>query len=91
MPNHDCLANTCHEFASAQDGFVMTVKALRTIKEGEDISHSYTEPLDTLLARQTVLTMGKFFLVFLIILNSKSAKKNLKKIFKKSKKFEKKS
>ncbi len=62
MPNHDCLANTTHTFGSCQEGFVMTVKALRNIKSGEDITHSYAEPLNTVLARQTLLSMGKFFL-----------------------------
>ena len=61
MPNHDCLANTTHNFGSSKEGFVMTVTALRNIKAGEDITHSYTEPLNTVLARQTLLQMGKFF------------------------------
>ena len=61
MPNHDCLANTTHTFGNSKEGFVMTVKALRNIKAGEDITHSYSEPLNTVLARQTILQMGKFF------------------------------
>lgn len=63
MPNHDCLANTTHSFDTCQNGFVMTVKAVRNIKEGDDITHSYSEPLNTVLARQSILAMGKFFLV----------------------------
>lgn len=63
MPNHDCLSNTTHFFSSVKEGCVMTVRALRDIKEGEDITHSYSEPLNTVLARQTLLSMGKFFLV----------------------------
>ena len=66
MPNHDCLANTTHSFGNVKQGFVMTVKALRNIAKGEDITHSYTEPLDTVLARQTMLTMGKFFTVRIV-------------------------
>lgn len=62
MPNHDCLANTTHEFSSA-DGFAMTVKALTDIQENQDITHNYTEPLDPVLSRQGVLKMGKFFMV----------------------------
>ena len=61
MPNHDCLANTTHTFGSSKEGFVMTVKALRDIKAGEDITHSYAEPMNTVLSRQTILQMGKFF------------------------------
>ena len=61
MPNHDCLANTTHSFGNSKEGFVMNVNALRNIKAGEDITHSYTEPLNTVLARQTLLQMGKFF------------------------------
>ena len=63
MPNHDCVANTTHSFGNAEQGFVMTVKALRDINKGVDITHSYTEPLETVLARQTKLSMGKFFIV----------------------------
>ena len=61
MPNHDCLANTTHTFGSSKEDFAMTVKALRDIKAGEDITHSYAEPMNTVLARQTILQMGKFF------------------------------
>ena len=63
MPNHDCVANTTHSFGNVKQGLVMTVKALRDIAKGADITHSYTEPLDTVLARQTMLSMGKFFTV----------------------------
>ena len=55
------LANTTHTFGNSKEGFVMTVKALRDIKAGEDITHSYAEPMNTVLARQTILQMGKFF------------------------------
>ena len=63
MPNHDCLANTTHSFGNSKQGFTMTVKALRNINKGDDITHSYTEPLDNVLTRQTMLSMGKFFTV----------------------------
>lgn len=39
----------------------MTMRAVRRIRKGEDITHSYTEPLDTVLRRQSLLQMGKFF------------------------------
>lgn len=32
-------------------------------QEGEDITHSYTEPLDNIITRRTILKMGKFFQV----------------------------
>ena len=63
MPNHDCVSNTTHDFSTAEDGFVMTVKALRPIKSGEDITHSYTEPLDSIITRQSSVSLGKFFIV----------------------------
>ena len=73
MPNHDCLANTTHSFGTSDEGFVMTVKALRDIPKGSDITHSYTEPLDTVLSRQTTLAMGKFFTVSLEIFQFSTA------------------
>ena len=63
MPNHDCLANTTHDFSSVEEGFVMSVRALKDIKKDEDITHNYAEPLEPILSRQTLLTMGKFFAV----------------------------
>ena len=69
MPNHDCVANTTHSFGNVKQGLVMTVKALRDIAKGADITHSYTEPLDTVLARQTMLSMGKFFTVSQFAIN----------------------
>ena len=83
MPNHDCLANTTHSFGTAKEGFVMTVKALRDIPKGQDITHSYTEPLDTVLTRQTMLSMGKFFTVsYTFNSNSKSDRELLQKSWK---------
>ena len=61
IPNHDCIANTNHQFASLQDGFRMIVKAARDIKKGEEITHSYVEAQEPFLTRQEVLHKGKFF------------------------------
>ena len=41
----------------------MTVKAIKNIKKGDDITHNYAESLDPILTRQTILTLGKFFAV----------------------------
>jgi hypothetical protein len=40
----------------------MTVMATLPIRSGEDITHTYAEPLDTLLRRRSLLSVGKFFL-----------------------------
>ena len=61
IPNHDCIANTTHQFASLEDGFRMIVKAARDIKKGEEITHSYVEAQEPFLTRQELLNMGKFF------------------------------
>jgi len=61
IPNHDCIANTSHTFASIQDGFRMVVRAGREIKEGEEITHSYVDPQEPVLVRQELLHLGKFF------------------------------
>ena len=63
MPNHDCLANTTHDFSPIEKGCIMTVKAIKNIKKGEDITHNYAESLDPILSRQTLLKLGKFFTV----------------------------
>ncbi|XP_023325963.1 histone-lysine N-methyltransferase ASHR1 [Eurytemora carolleeae] len=39
----------------------MTVRASRNIEEGEDITHTYVDPLDPVLIRQELLNLGKFF------------------------------
>ena len=61
IPNHDCMANTTHTFASLEDSFRMTVTAARDIVKGEEITHSYVEAQEPFLARQELLKMGKFF------------------------------
>ena len=37
IPNHDCLANTVHQFCPLEEDFRMVVKAVRNIKAGEII------------------------------------------------------
>lgn len=61
IPNHDCVANTVHQFASLEEGFRMFVKASRDIKKGEEITHSYVDAQEPLLIRQELLNLGKFF------------------------------
>ena len=61
IPNHDCIANTVHQFSSLEDGFRMTVKANRDIKSGEEITHSYVDAQEPFLVRQELLRLGKFF------------------------------
>ena len=61
IPNHDCVANTVHQFASLDEGFRMFVKACRDIKKGEEITHSYVDAQEPLLIRQELLNLGKFF------------------------------
>jgi len=61
IPNHDCVANTVHQFGSLEDGFRMFVKASRDIKKGEEITHSYVDAQEPFLIRQELLNLGKFF------------------------------
>ena len=61
IPNHDCVANTTHTFASLEEGFRMRVTAARDIAAGEEITHSYVEAQEPFLTRQELLAMGKFF------------------------------
>ena len=43
------------------NGYKMTMRSVVKIPKGSDILHSYTEPLDTLLTRKSLLQVGKFF------------------------------
>ncbi|XP_040573772.1 SET domain-containing protein SmydA-8 isoform X1 [Lepeophtheirus salmonis] len=61
MPNHSCVSNCYHNFTCREEGFKMTMKAVVDIKEGDEITHSYTEPLDPIMRRQSLLKIGKFF------------------------------
>ena len=61
IPNHDCLANTVHQFCPLEEDFRMVVKAARNIKAGEDITHSYVDVQEPFLVRQELLRLGKFF------------------------------
>jgi hypothetical protein len=61
LPRHDCLNNTSSNIISSpNEGFVMTFKALRTIKEGEQVTVSYANPWSTVLERQLGFAMKKF-------------------------------
>ena len=40
----------------------MTMRSVTKIKKGEDITHSYSDPLDTVLQRRSLLRVGKFFI-----------------------------
>ncbi len=33
------------------------------VQAGDDITHSYTEPLDNVITRRSILKLGKFFQV----------------------------
>jgi len=61
MPSHSCVANATHDFTKRQDGFKMVMRSVVKIPKGADITHSYTEPLDSILTRKALLRMGKFF------------------------------
>lgn len=61
LPNHSCVANTLHTFHDKTQNYRMTVRAVTNITKGQDITHSYVEPLQTILVRQQILTLGKFF------------------------------
>ena len=39
----------------------MTMRSVVKIPKGSDILHAYTEPLDTILTRKSLLQVGKFF------------------------------
>ena len=51
MPSHSCVANATHDFSRREDGFKMTMRSVVKIPKGSDITHSYTEPLDSILTR----------------------------------------
>jgi hypothetical protein len=70
MPMHDCLANAIYIMASAEEGYVETMKALRTIKEGEQITMRYMPPLRTVLERQNDIA-SKFFVVSIFCISSR--------------------
>lgn len=61
MPSHSCVANATHDFSTLKTGYRMTMRAVVRIGKGEEITHSYTEPLDPVLFRRTLLQVGKFF------------------------------
>jgi hypothetical protein len=70
IPKHDCVANSIYNVSSAEEGWVMTFKALRTIKEGEQITMSYMNPFKTVLKRQNLLA-GKSFVVSIFCISSR--------------------
>ena len=41
----------------------MTMRAITKIPKGREITHAYTEPLDPLMTRRSILELGKFFQV----------------------------
>ena len=43
----------------------MTMQAITKISKGEEITHAYTEPLDPVMTRKSILSLGKFFQVYL--------------------------
>ena len=48
------------------------MQSVTKISKGEEITHSYTEPLDPVMTRKSILDLGKFFQVSLLFLaNSK--------------------
>ena len=59
--NLDCVGNTIHQFTSMEDGFGLVIRAGCDIKQGEEITHTYVDPLDPFLKRQELLKLGKFF------------------------------
>ena len=49
-----------------QNGFIMTMRSVTKILKGQEITHAYTEPLDPLLTRKSILKLGKFFQVIYV-------------------------
>jgi hypothetical protein len=70
MAMHDCGANTSDYISLAEEGHIMTFKALMTIKEGEPITITYNDPMTTVLERQDKLA-GKFFVVRIFCFSSR--------------------
>jgi hypothetical protein len=69
MPMHDCLFNTGYDISSVEEGFAVTFKATRTIKEGEDITLSYrNSPWLTVLEWQKVVANKCFVVIKFVIL-----------------------
>ena len=60
MPSHSCVANATHDFSTRESGYRMTMRAVVRIKKGAEITHSYTEPLDPVLLRRTLLQVSSF-------------------------------
>ena len=58
MPSHSCVANATHDFSTRESGYRMTMRAVDRIKKGAEITHSYTEPLDPVLLRRTLLQVS---------------------------------
>ena len=44
-----------------EDGFGLVIRAGCDIKLGEEITHTYVDPLIPFLKRQELLNLGKFF------------------------------
>ena len=59
--NHDCVGNTVHQFTPLESGFGLVMRAGCDIKQGEEITHSYIDPMDSFLKRQDFLKLGKLF------------------------------
>ena len=59
MPSHSCVANATHDFSTLKTGYRMTMRAVVRIGKGEEITHSYTEPLDPVLFRRTLLQVSQ--------------------------------
>ena len=56
-------------FCFRKDGFVMTMKSITKISKGQEITHAYTEPLDPVMTRKSILNLGKFFLVIIKLID----------------------
>ena len=61
------MANTAHQFSPLDEGFRMVVTAVRDIKKGEEITHSYVEPQEPLLVRQVGNTRHQNTTIYLLI------------------------
>jgi hypothetical protein len=70
MLMHDCLANTIHAISSAKEGFVITFKAIRTIKEGEQITLCFVDLLRPILERKDKIA-SKCFVVSIFCISSR--------------------
>ena len=51
-----------------ENGFTMTMRSVMKIAKGQELVHAYSQPLDPVMTRRSLLYLGKFFQVIFICL-----------------------